>query len=98
MRALRILVIVMGAMLVVGIVALGFGIAYRVHHPRGTVPPAPRRVVPPHAVTLPSGAKILGIQSDGGRVMIRLGLANGGEELLLVDWQTGQELSILDLK
>jgi hypothetical protein len=102
MRALKIIVVAMGVMLVVGVVALGFGIAYRVNHPRGTASPPPRSVIPPigmpRTVTLPSGAKILGVQSDGDRVMVRLGLANGGEELILVDWKTGATLSILELK
>jgi hypothetical protein len=102
MRGLKIMVIVMGVMLVAGIAALGLGIAYRVNHPRGQAPSAPHAIISPNGtartVMLPSGAKILGVQSDGGYVMIRLGLANGGEELILVDWQTGRRLSTLDLK
>jgi hypothetical protein len=62
----------------------------------------PRLVAPPSGVPrtidLPSGAKILSVQSDGNRVTIRLGLADGGEELMLIDWQTGARLSTLDLK
>jgi hypothetical protein len=102
MRGLKILVIVMGVMLVVGTAVLGFAIAYRLNHPRRTTPPAASSIVPangmPRTVMLPSGAKILAVQSDGDRVMIRLGLADGGEELMLVDWQTGKRLSTIDLK
>ena len=103
MRALKILVIVMGVLLIAGVVALGVGIAYRVNHPRTLEPPvAMRTVTPPNglprSVALPMGAKIVAVQSDGDRVMLRLGLADGGEQLMLVDWSTGAVLSVLNLK
>lgn len=49
-------------------------------------------------VTLPAGAKILSAQSDGNRVMVQLGLPDGSERLLLLDWKTGAILSTLNLK
>lgn len=102
MRALKILVVAMGVLLVFGIVALGFGIAYRVHHPRnaGTAaihaPIAPTAM--PRAVALPPGARIVSAQSEGDRVMVRLALADGSEELLLLDWRSGATLAALTLK
>lgn len=102
MRALKIIVVVMGVMLVVGVVALGVGIAYRVNHRPPATPTAMRTIVPPRgvprSVALPTGAKILDARSDGDRVMVRLGLADGGEQLLLLDWQTGATLATLNLK
>jgi hypothetical protein len=102
MRALKILVVAMGVLLVIGIVGLGYGIAYRMHHPRAAAPASPRLAIAPHgtphAVPLPAGATILSAQSDGDRVLVRLALTGGGEELLLLDWRTGAVLSALTLK
>lgn len=102
MRALKILVVAMGVMLVAGIVALGFGIAYRIHHPQTASSATVHAPIAPHgmprAVTLPSGARVISTQSDGDRVMVRLALADGGEELLLLDWRSGATLGALTLK
>jgi hypothetical protein len=102
MRALKILVVAMGAMLLVGIVALGFGIAWRVHHPRTVATATVRAAIAPNGtprgVTLPPGARIVAVQSDGDRVMVRLALSDCGEELLLLDWRSGATLAALTLK
>jgi hypothetical protein len=102
MQALKILVVILGLLLIAGVVALGVGIAYRLNHPRLEPSPTMERMVPlsgaPRFVTLPAGAKILSAQSDGNRVMVRLGLPDGGERLLLLDWKTGAILSTLNLK
>lgn len=100
MRALKILVIAMGVLLIAGIAALGVGIAWRMHHPRTRTAATQSVVVPnlPRQVALPTGAKLLAAQSDGDRVMLRLMLADGGEELMLVEWKTGAVLSRLNLK
>jgi hypothetical protein len=92
----------MGVMLVGGVIALGIAIAYRVKHHPPTAPTAVHVSIPPNglarSVPLPEGAKILGVQSDGDRVMVRLGFADGREQLILLDWKTGAKLSTLELK
>lgn len=104
MRALKTLVYVMGVMLVVGFIALVVTIAYRLKHASTQAPTitAMHTVMPPnsvpHSVALPVGAKIIAAQSDGDRVMVRLGLADGSEELLLLDWKSGATLATLTLK
>jgi Family of unknown function (DUF6476) len=102
MQALKILVVVLGLLLIAGVVALGVGIAYRLNHGRLAPSPTSERMMPfgsaPRLVTLPAGAKILAAQSDGDRVMVRLGLSDGSERLMLLDWQTGAILSTLNLK
>ena len=104
MRGLKILVVTMGIMLIVGIVALVVGIAYRVNHrvapPTATAMTRPAIPVGnlPHRLTLPADAKIVSIQSDGDRVTLRLALPDGGETLMLVDWQTGRTLSTIELR
>lgn len=102
MRALKILVYVMGVMLVVGTLVLAGTIIYRVKHRPAEATAAIPAVIPPNGmprnVKLPTGAKVIATQSDGDRVMLRLMLADGGEQLMLVDWKTGAVLSSLNLK
>lgn len=102
MRALKTLVYSMGVILVVGVIVLVITIAYRLKHPHAEATPIPRSTIQPngvpHIVALPSGAKILTVQNDGDRVMVRLSLGDGSEELMLLDWKTGTTLGIINLK
>lgn len=102
MRALKILVYGMGVVLIVGVIVLVVTIAYRLKHRSTEAPMATQTVIPPNGkprpVPLPTGAKIVAAQSDGDRVMVRLDLADGTEELLLLDWKTGNTLATLNLK
>ncbi len=102
MRALKVLVYGMGVVLIVGVILLVVTIAYRIKHRSVEVPMAMQAVIPPNgkprSVALPTGAKIVAAQTDGDRVMVRLGLADGSEELLLLDWKTGNTLATLNLK
>jgi hypothetical protein len=100
MRALKILVVVMGVMVVAGMALLAVGIADHLGHGHLGVGAAAPEVTPGghHAIDLPVGAKVLGMAGDGGRVILRLGLADGGEQLWLVDWNTGARLAIIDLR
>jgi hypothetical protein len=106
MRALKVLVIVMGVLLVAGIVALGFGVQYRMNHPR---PPsaagAPVAAGPaagaPNALTLdlPPGARVVGAEASGDRLVVRVELAaGGGEELLIVNLATGAPIATVTLR
>jgi len=102
MQALKVLVVVLGLLLLAGVVGLGVAIAYRLNHSHPAPAPATARMMSPggapRLVTLPAGAKILGAQSDGDRVMIRVGLSDGSERLMLLDWKTGAVLSTLTLQ
>jgi Family of unknown function (DUF6476) len=103
MRALKILVYGMGVILVAGVIVLVVTIAYRLKHPRVETSSAAQTVIiqpnsTPHAVTLPAGAKIIAVQNDGDRVMLRLALSDGSEELMLLDWKTGETVRIINLK
>jgi len=102
MRALKILVYGMGVILVAGVIVLVVTIAYRLKHPRVETSSAAHTVIrpnsTPHAVPLPTGAKIIAVQNDGDRVMVRLALSDGSEELMLLDWRTGVTVGIIILK
>jgi hypothetical protein len=108
MRALKVLVIVMGVLLVAGIIALGFAVQYRANHPR----PVPLATGPaigpasvPNAMTLdlPAGAKVVGAEASGDRLVVRVDLAAsrqelGGEELIVVNLATGLPIATVMLR
>jgi hypothetical protein len=99
MRALKILVGVMGVMLVGGTALLIAAIIDRARH---RAPPVPVAAVPGHAfdhaaVALPPGARVLTTELAGDRILVRFANAAGGETLLLLDARTGARLGTIDL-
>lgn len=106
MRALKVLVIVMGVLLVAGIVALGFAVQYRLNHPRPApagspaAAPAIGPVGTPSAMTLdlPPGARVVGAEASGDRLVVRVELASGGEELIIVNLATGAPVATVTLR
>ncbi|HEY3916140.1 MAG TPA: DUF6476 family protein [Stellaceae bacterium] len=98
MRGLKVLVVVMGLVLVAGVVALGFAVEYRIDHPRpaGSAPSVP----PPHASTidLPAGARVVGAEASGDRLVVRIELAGGSEKLIIVNLATGEPVSTVTLR
>ncbi|HEV2547878.1 MAG TPA: hypothetical protein VGU20_11100 [Stellaceae bacterium] len=97
MRALKILVVVMGVMLVGGTAALIAAIIDRAsrHTPQAAAPRG--HGFGSAAVSLPAGARVLTTELAGDRVLVRLALAEGGEALLLVDAKSGTNLGIVYL-
>jgi hypothetical protein len=105
MRALKLLVIVMGVLLIAGIVALGFGVQYRLNHPRpvavapGLGGPGVPSAALPNTIDLPAGAHVVGAEASGDRLVVRVELAAGaGEELIIVNLATGAPVSTVMLK
>lgn len=94
MRSLKLLVIVMGVLLVGGSVALVAAIIGRLARPPAA-PPAAATGAPLHA-TLPAGARIVSAELSGDRVLVRIALADGSEELLLYDARTGAGVGVID--
>jgi hypothetical protein len=93
MRALKVLVIVMGVALVAGMVALVAAIVVKVEH-RGAAAAA-TGAAPFHAA-LPAGSRIVATEFSGDRVLVHVVLAGGGEALYLFDARTGAELGVVD--
>jgi hypothetical protein len=100
MRALKVLVVVMGVLLVGGTAALIAAVIDRASH-RRTEPAAAApaghgfdRAV----IDLPAGARILGSEAVGDRIMVRIGLAEGGEALILIDPKSGARLGTIELR
>ena len=95
MRALKILVVVMGVMLVVGFAALVAVIAGRVS--RGGSAPTAARVFASPSIDIPSDAHIEAMTVGLDRLVIALALPEGGRQLLVIDLATGVRLGTIQL-
>jgi hypothetical protein len=95
MRALKVLVVVLGVLLVGGTAALIVTIIDRAG-PRVAAPPRTgfERLV----IDLPEGARVLGTEAAGDRLVVRIALAAGGELLLLIDARNGERLGTIELR
>ncbi len=103
MRALKVIVIVMGLLLVAGVVALGFAVQYRMNHPRQPPAVAGPAIGPAGAANaltldLPQGAKVVGAEASGDRLVVRVELAGGGQELIIVNLATGAPVATVTLR
>ena len=100
MRALKILVIVMGIMLVGGFVALIISIAYMTKH-RETTLPVPATTRAPYAapaIELPAGARIEGMALGTDRLVLNIITPDGNRELLVLDLASGRRLGTIPLR
>ena len=86
MQALKALVIGMGALIVAGLVTVAVTVANRAAGP-GTATEA--------ALALPAGAEVLETALDGGRIALRLRLADGSEAIHVHDLATGERRATL---
>jgi hypothetical protein len=98
-RALKVLVIVLGILLVGGVVALIAMIVAR----GGVATSQPAAALPRGAaydtvIDLPSGARIVSAQPDGARLVVFLALADGRQQILLLDLASGARLGTIELR
>ena len=108
MRALKILVVVMGVLLVGGFVTLVGVIAGRVAQRPGTptatptaAPTAAPAAGPPFAaapIELPAGARIETIAVGPDRLVVHLALPDGNRELVVIDLASGRRLGAIPLR
>ena len=89
MAALKVLVVVMGVMIVVGVGVLIWGIATRLDLTKAQ--PVDGRIA------LPAGAKVLDMTSSGDRLVLRVVLPDQSERLIIVDLARGRPLGSLEL-
>jgi uncharacterized protein DUF6476 len=94
MRALKVLVIVMGVMLVVGTALVVATIAERVA--RGRQDRAGG--VASGAIAVPAGARVEAMTASGDRLILALALADGSRQLLVVDLAHAKALSTIALR
>lgn len=92
MRALKLLVIFLGLLLVVGVVALAAGVVYRMERL-----PARQPTELANRIELPPGAKLGTTEVANGRLVVRVDLPGGGGEILLFDLASGSRLGTIEL-
>jgi Family of unknown function (DUF6476) len=102
MRALKVLVVVMGVMLVGGVVTLVAVILTR-FAAKPAPAPSVAAAAPPgafgHAVVeIPAGAVIAGTVAVGNRLVLQLALEDGGQRLLVLDPGSGALLGTIELR
>ncbi|HXZ01355.1 MAG TPA: hypothetical protein VEI03_15255 [Stellaceae bacterium] len=97
MRALKVLVVVMGVLLVGGTAALILAIIDRAGHRAGPSSAAPRGF-DGSVVDLPPGGRVIGVEAAGERLVVRVELPEGGEALILIDPRTGARLGTVELR
>lgn len=97
MRALKILVVVMGIMLVIGFAALLVAIAAKVSHRRPQAAAADHPF-PTTAVEIPRGARVEAMTTAPDRLILDLVLPDGGREIVLIDLATGARLGTIELR
>ena len=95
MRALKILVVVMGVMLVVGFAALVAVIAGRVSR-GGPAATAAREFAAP-LIDIPRGARIEAMTAGADRLILALALPDGGRQLIVIDLAKGVRLGTIEL-
>lgn len=96
MRALKILVVLMGIMLVVGFAALVAVIAGRVS--RGGSGAAAGSPFPATAIEIPRGARIEAMTTAPNRLILDLVLADGRRQLVFLDINSGARLGTIELR
>ncbi len=100
MRALKVLVVVMGVLLIAGFAVVVVTIMSRLSQ-RAAPPSAAvaARLTPfgNTTVTLPADSLVMEVQGAGDRILLRLDLKDGTEMLLVLDAGTGTELGRIKL-
>ena len=96
MRALKILVAVMGVMLVAGVATLIVTIAGRMPPRQASATPPPPFVAAP--IEVPAGARVetIGVGSD--RLVLVLVLLDGERQLAIIDLATGRRVGTIPLR
>lgn len=110
MQGLKALVIFLGVVIVAGIVVLAVVIGQRATKlaAGGSGDGAAMEVTPeiPAAkarfgdreIDLPDGSEVIAMLAEGGRLMLRLRLANGRQRILVFDLETGKRLGSFRLR
>jgi hypothetical protein len=96
MRALKILVVVLGVLLAAGIVALAVAITLRIE--RGPARAALAVAAGPVRAMLPEGGWVVATELSGDRVLVRVALPSGEENLMLFDARTGAPVAVIELR
>ena len=94
MRALKVLVIVMGVLIVIGTTVVVATIADRIARGRHEAPGG----VASGAVAVPAGARVEAMTATGDRLILALALADGSRQLLVLDLAHARPLATIALR
>lgn len=97
MRALKIVVVAMGVLLIVGFAVLIAGIAERVSRRASTAETA--RPFAAAAIDIPANARIEAMTAAApNRLVVALALPDGSRQLVVLDLATGARLGTIELR
>jgi hypothetical protein len=96
MRALKLLVVGMGVLLVLGTGALVWAVVYRVNHPRPS--PVTASKAGTTVIDLPPGGRVESSEVAGDRLVLRLALPDGSGRLLIFDLHNGAPIGTIELR
>jgi len=89
MAALKLLVVVMGVLIVLGLGAIVYGVATKLGGGTGGGYA--------DKLTLPQGAKVLDMAASGDRLVLRVALPDASQRILVVDITRGRQIGALEL-
>lgn len=95
MRALKLLVIGLGVLLLAGIGALAAAVMWRINHGRMVV--STKSVPAVQRIALPAGAQVVATDVAGDRLVARVNLSNGGVRVFVFDLANGNEITTIEL-
>jgi hypothetical protein len=94
MRALKILVTVLGVVIILGFGVVAAVIAGRLARREAAAVTHPFAA---QAVTIPRGARIEAMTADSNRLILDLALPGGGRDIIVIDLVTGTRLGTIEL-
>ena len=94
MRGLTVFVAVMGVVIVVGFAVVIATIAGRLARGEGG---GPHSFTAP-AIAIPKGARVAAMMADANRLVLRLELPGGGEQIVVLDLASGRRLGTIALE
>jgi len=96
-RALKAIVILLSAIIVVGLGVLAYGTVQLVRNRAADSRPAEpaASAVEPFNIRLPAGARVLEMDLDGDRLAVRLDLGGGRESIQIYDVRTGMTVGVV---
>lgn len=108
MRAMKGLVIGLGALIVLSFVLLFYGFITNIVGPeaeraapsdksRAAAPPLPKSGFGTTRLALPTGCNVVDMRPDGARLYLRTGPAGLCERIVVVDTATGAELGTIQI-
>ncbi|HVC55724.1 MAG TPA: DUF6476 family protein [Stellaceae bacterium] len=96
MRALKILVVVMGVIILAGFAALFIAVAGRMSHPRSAATPSGPAIAGP--LELPAGAHIENMGVGADRLAVEIVLPDGNRQIVILDLASGRRLRTIPLR